>query len=162
MNMEITVLDRLLAIASLFRGDMTRSFAGTSLTETRVHALWALAERGPSTQQDLSSALGVTPRSVSSLVDALVATGYAERRSHPTDRRAVLVELTAHASEMMRRMQDDHRRLSAALLGAVHQPDRAAFERGLDAVLGKLDELVRTETVRYTDVEPGGDGMGAR
>ena len=33
---------------------------------------------------------------------------------------------------------------------------------GLDAVLGKLDELVRTETVRYTDVEPGGDGMGAR
>jgi len=160
--MEITVLDRLLAIASLFHSDMTRSFAGTSLTETRVHALWVLADRGPSTQQDLSSALGVTPRSVSSLVDALVATGYAERRSHPTDRRAVLVELTAHASEMMRRMQGDHRRLSAALLGAVHQPDRAAFERGLDAVLGKLDELVRTETVRYTDVEPGGDGMGAR
>lgn len=159
--MEITVLDRLLAIASLFRSDMARSFAGTSLTETRVHALWVLADRGPSTQQDLSSALGVTPRSVSSLVDALVATGYAERRSHPTDRRAVLVELTSHASEMMRRMQDDHRRLSVALLDAVHQPDRAAFERGLDAVLGKLDELVRTETVRYTDVEPGGDRAGS-
>lgn len=161
MNMEITVLDRLLAIASLFRSDMARSFAGTSLTETRVHALWVLADRGPSTQQDLSSALSVTPRSVSALVDSLVATGYAERRSHPNDRRAVLVELTAHASEMMRRMQDDHRRLSAALLGAVHEPDRPAFERGLDAVLGKLDELVRTESVRYTDVEPGGDRAGS-
>ena len=159
--MDATILDRLLAIASLLSDDTTRSFAGTSLTETRVHALWVLAGRGPSTQQDLSSALGITPRSVSALVDSLVSTGYVERRPHPSDRRAVLVELTEPASEMMSRMQRDHRRLSSLLLDAVDEHDRPAFERGVDAVLRRLGELVRTETVSYADVEPHGDRTGA-
>lgn len=161
MDMETTILDRLLAIASLLRDDTARSFAGTSLTETRVHALWVLAGLGPSTQQDLSSALGITPRSVSALVDSLVSTGYAERRPHPSDRRAVLVGLTGPASEMMSRMQEDHRRLSALLLGAVDEPDRPAFERGVEAVLRRLGELVRSETVSYADVEPHRDRTGA-
>ncbi|WP_449282259.1 MarR family winged helix-turn-helix transcriptional regulator [Leucobacter sp.] len=159
--MEPTILDRLLAIGSLFQRDVHRAFAGTSLTESRVHALWVLQHAGPSTQQTLARALGVTPRSVSALVDGLESSGYLERRPHPGDRRAVLVTLTPPAERLMERMQDEHRELAADLLGAVDEADRDAFARGVDAVFWRLTALVRDESVHYGDVEPGGTGGAA-
>lgn len=151
--MEPTILDRLLAISSLFQRDSQRAFAGTTLTEARVHALWVLLHTGPSTQQTLAEALGTTPRSVSALVDGLTATGYVARHPHPGDRRAVLVTLTEPASELMARMQEDHARLAQELLEAVPEQDRAAFERGVDAVFWRLSDLVRDEAVSYGDIE---------
>lgn len=147
--MEPTILDRLLAISALFQTDMQRAFAGTRLTEARVHALWVLHHGGPSTQQGLSEALGKTPRSVSSLVDGLVSSGYAERAPHPSDRRAVVVSLTEQAQHLMERMQRDHQRLSGQLMDAIDESDRPAFERGVNAVFWRLDELVRTGVVHY-------------
>lgn len=147
--MEPTILDRLLAISSLFQADMQRAFAGTALTEARVHALWVLHHGGPSTQQGLSAALGTTPRSVSALVDGLVSAGYAERSPHPTDRRAVVVSLTETALRLMERMQEDHRRLSDQLIESVDAADRPAFERGVNAVFWRLNDLVRNEAVSY-------------
>ena len=41
---------------------------------------------------------------MTSLVDALESTGYVERRPHPSDRRAVLVALTAAGQETMATM----------------------------------------------------------
>lgn len=150
--MDATLLDRLLAIGALFQTDMQRAFAGTSLTESKVHALWVLQHSGPTTQQGLAEALRVTPRSVSALVDALESAGYAKRLPHPDDRRAVLVALTPSAERMMTRMQEDHRHLSGRLLSAVDAEDRAAFERGVDAVLRTLTELVAEEQVHYGDL----------
>ena len=152
-DMQPTILDRLLAISSLFQRDMHRAFSGTSLTESRVHALWVLHHAGASTQQTLAQALGTTPRSVSALVDGLQTAGYVERRPHPDDRRAVLVTLTPSAEQMMARMQEDHRRLAEELLAAVEEVDRAAFARGVDAVFWRLSELVRDESVHYAGVE---------
>ncbi len=151
--MEPTILDRLLAISSLFQRDMHRAFAGTSLTESRIHALWVLQHTGPSTQQTLAQALGVTPRSVSALVDGLETAGHVERRPHPDDRRAVLVTLTPSSERLMARMQEDHRELAQDLLGAVEEDDRDAFVRGVDAVFWRLTALVRDESVHYADVE---------
>lgn len=140
-----TVLDRLLEITELFERDLERSFAGTELTKSRVHLLWVLGELGPSTQRVLADALGVSPRNVSALVDALEATGHVVRAPHPDDRRATIVTLSASSRETMRRMAADHAALSAELLGAVDEADRAAFERGLDAVAARLHALIEAE-----------------
>ncbi|MCW4456798.1 MarR family winged helix-turn-helix transcriptional regulator [Microbacterium sp. MPKO10] len=151
--MEPTILDRLLGISALFQRDTARSFDGTSLTETRVHALWVLQNEGAATQQTLAAALSVTPRSVSALIDALESTGYVERQPHPDDRRAVLVVLTEQAATMMARMQRDHAALTTELLSAVDEADRAAFERGVNAVYERLADLVDGEPVTYIDLE---------
>jgi DNA-binding MarR family transcriptional regulator len=150
--MERTILDKLLLIAHLLQRDMARAFAGTPLTEARVSVLWVLQTLGPSTQQGMADALGVSARNVSALVDALESTGYVRRTPHPTDRRAVIVELTATAVELMTVMQREHAEVTATLLASVPRADRAAFERGIDAVVTRLGELVaEAEDVAQTE-----------
>lgn len=152
------MLDRLLAISALFQRDMHREFAGTCLTEARVHALWVLHHAAPISQQALVQALGTTPRSVSSLIDGLERLGLVARNAHPTDRRAVLVTLTAPGTALMTKMAEDHSRLSDELLSAVAEDDRGAFERGIDAVFRRLDTIVRGAGAESTsDAEPRGD-----
>ena len=140
--MERNLLDKLLLIAQLLQRDMARAFAGTVLTEARVSVLWVIQTLGPSTQQGIAAALGVSARNISALVDALEATGYLRRTPHPTDRRAVIVELTATAAELMTVMQREHGEVAATLLASVPRDDRAGFERGIDAVVTRLGELV--------------------
>ncbi|MDF2561081.1 MAG: hypothetical protein K0R99_2527 [Microbacterium sp.] len=136
------LLDRLLQIGELFQRDMARAFEGTGLTTARVHLLWMLQQAGPSTQQTLARLCEVSPRNITGLVDALEASGHVRRTPHPTDRRAVLVELTDSASETMAQMQRDHTDLNATLVAAVAPEDRDAVERGIDAISAHLEQLV--------------------
>lgn len=151
--MTPTTLDLLLLISSLLQRDQQRAFAGTTLTETRLHALWVLQHTGRATQQQLVVELGTTPRSVSALVDGLERTGYVRREPHPTDGRAVLVTLTGTARTMMTRMAEDHRDLTSRLHSAVAVQDRAALDRGLAAIAQWLEEAIAAESVEYRDVE---------
>lgn len=153
MTAPITVLDRLLEISELFQKDMARAFDGTGLTPARVHLLWALQHSGPATQHHLATMLEVSPRNITGLVDALEAGGYVTRSPHPTDRRSTIVSLAASAQRMMRRMQREHAELSADLLGAVEPADRPAFERGVDAAVARLRELIAADAARRAERE---------
>ena len=153
MATRITVLDRLLEISELFQKDMARAFEGTPLTAARVRLLWDLQHEGPSTQHVLATRLDVSPRNITGLVDALEADGYVTRSPHPTDRRATVVSLAASARRMMQQMQREHADLSAELLGVVEPDDRAAFERGVEAIAARLRELVAAEQARSADRE---------
>jgi DNA-binding MarR family transcriptional regulator len=145
MDAQITVLDRLLEISDLFQKDMARAFDGTPLTVARIRLLWELQHTGPSTQHALASRLEVSPRNITGLVDALEASGYVTRSPHPSDRRAIIVSLAASAESMMQQMQRDHAALTADLLGAVQPDDRAALERGVDAIAARLRELIAAD-----------------
>lgn len=136
------LFDSLLLVTDLLRRDMARAFDGTPLTEARVAVLWVLQTAGPSTQQQVAVALGVSARNVSALVDALEGTGHLRRTPHPSDRRAVLLELTPEATAVMERMQAEHAEVDATLAASVAPGDREAFARGLDAVVDRLQQLV--------------------
>jgi DNA-binding MarR family transcriptional regulator len=101
-----------------------------------------LQSEGPSTQQAVAEALSVSARNVSALVDALEASGFVRRAPHPSDRRAVMGELTPAAAVVMESMRREHAELDRALLAAVPPEDVAAFERGIDAITNRLTELV--------------------
>ena len=151
MSPEITVLDRLLEIGELFQKDMARAFEGTPLTSARTRVLWELQHTGPSTQHVLAERLVVSPRNITGLVDALEAGRYVTRSAHPSDRRATIVSLTASAQHMMAEMQREHAELTDELLGAVAPADRAALERGVDAIAARLRELVAAEEARQAE-----------
>ena len=80
-------LNRILELTVLLGRDMTDSLAREGLTDSRAHLLWQLQQRGPCTQRTLAADLHVTPRTITALVDGLVATGFVTREPHPSDRR---------------------------------------------------------------------------
>jgi DNA-binding MarR family transcriptional regulator len=68
----------------------------------RTRALRRLA-RQPLSMGELAAALGIDPPNATVVVDDLESLGLARRRSHPTDRRARVVEATRKGKEMARR-----------------------------------------------------------
>ncbi|HEU4806819.1 MAG TPA: MarR family transcriptional regulator [Homoserinimonas sp.] len=149
--MEPRVLDQLLEATVLLQKDLARAFEGTPLTTARTHLLWTL-RTGPMTQQALATALEVSPRNITGLVDALEASGYVARGAHPTDRRATVVSLTELGERTMAKMGEDHRMLSHDLVAGLERDDVDRLERGLDVVIDRLKSLMAADQATS---EPG-------
>jgi DNA-binding MarR family transcriptional regulator len=141
------VFDRLLEIALLIQEDLARSFAATDLTVPRTHLLWELHRLGPSTQTTLATALKVSPRNVTGLVDALEASGYVARTPHPKDRRAIVVTLTDRGSQTMARMEHERSQMAAELVADLDADQQGQLRQGLDSIVARLLALVRPATV---------------
>lgn len=138
-------LDQLLEATVLLGADMSKGLAAMGLTESRAHLLYVLQASGPCTQRSLAEALGVAPRTITGLVDALVETGFVSREPHPTDRRARFVTLTDHGAEVAGGLDVGRSELAEALFADLHEGELAALIAGLDATLDTLRALVRGE-----------------
>jgi DNA-binding MarR family transcriptional regulator len=133
-----TTLDRILELTVLLGRDMADFLAREGLTESRVHLLWQLQQRGPCTQRALATDLHVTPRTITALVDGLVATGFVTRQPHPSDRRATLVTFTERGHTTAQALLDDHRRLARELFADMAGDVFESFDAGLLLVLARL------------------------
>jgi DNA-binding MarR family transcriptional regulator len=135
-------LDRVLELTVVLNDDMTRDLARRGLTGSRAHLVWELHRRGPSTQQALAHALGVTPRAITGLVDALSDGGFVTRKPHPTDRRATLVTFTKRGQRAAQALERDHIELARELFSGMSTTAFRDFAQGLDTVLARLHDLV--------------------
>jgi DNA-binding MarR family transcriptional regulator len=136
------VLDRVLELTVLLSRDMTDSLARMGLTEARTHLLWELRAQGPCPQRTLASALHVTPRAVTALVDALVETGFVTREPSPEDRRAVLVTFTELGRTTAQALADGHRELATQLFAGMPAGEFECFGAGLSHVVSRLRALL--------------------
>jgi DNA-binding MarR family transcriptional regulator len=73
-----------------------------SLSMPQFGALAYLRRHGGASLSDLAAFMGLTPPSVSKLVDGLVARGMVSREPHPADRRRLMLTLTAAGRGVMR------------------------------------------------------------
>ena len=71
----------------------------------RTRAIRRLA-RAPMSMRELAAALGIDPPNATVVVSELEAQGLAQRRPHPTDGRAKLVEATPKGKELARRADE--------------------------------------------------------
>jgi DNA-binding MarR family transcriptional regulator len=137
-----TALDRLLEVAVVLGGDMGGHLAAQGLTESRAHVLYLLHTGGPVTQRTLADALDVAPRTVTGLVDGLVASGHVTREAHPTDRRATLVTPTPAGADAARGLAEGRTQLAGALF-ADWRPERVEqLVASLDDVLARVHALI--------------------
>ncbi len=135
----------MLHLSALVSSDLTRFEKSSGLTVARVHVLWMLGEAGPSTQQSVAAALEVTPRNVTGLVDALVASGHVTREPHPRDRRATMVTPTELGNQTIRALRESHDDLARKLFGQV-PPDRlAVFVAVLEETIATFARLMEEE-----------------
>lgn len=83
-----------------------RTQASMSMGENEMLVLRFLTRRGRRhhdvTPIDLARYLQISTASMTALLDRLEKSGHLERRPHPSDRRKVLVAVTAHTEEDMR------------------------------------------------------------
>lgn len=100
----------------------------------RARAIRRLA-RAPMSMGELATALGIDPPNATVVVDDLEAQGLVRRRSHPTDRRAKLVEATRKGKDMARRA-DEILSTPPAGLSALSEADLELLRRILASVKG--------------------------
>lgn len=125
--------------------DASEGLARLGLTESRAHLLWELQRRGPCTQRVLADALNVAPRTITTLIDGLEATGFVTREPHPSDRRATLVTFTAHGHATARGLVEGHRRLARGLFEDLPADVLDGFDAGLAHVVQRLRSLTTPE-----------------
>ena len=104
----------------------------------RTHLLWELHHLGASTQQALADALGVSPRNITGLVDALETDGFVHRRPHPTDRRAVLVSISPLGGRTITTMERERAELARHLVDGVDAAQLEVVDRVLETITARL------------------------
>ena len=90
----------------LWRASHTRiadALKSVGLTPALFGLLNVLGAREGAIQQELSSAMGIDPSTMVSLIDELEKAGLAKRRPHPTDRRAREVAITPKGRRVLER-----------------------------------------------------------
>lgn len=96
------------------------------------------------TQRELAAELKVTPRNVTTLIDALEETGFVRRTAHPTDRRAVVIVLTPKGQKSFARLQSETTEFARLLFGNLSESDLKTFQSILHDIGAKLTELAKT------------------
>jgi DNA-binding MarR family transcriptional regulator len=97
-ELSSTLRVSVMRLARRLRGERT----DTSLSVSQIAALGSLSRLGPLTPSELADAEKVQPPSMTRTVAGLEARGLVSRAPHPTDRRQVLLAVTAEAEEMLR------------------------------------------------------------
>lgn len=129
--------DALLELTSLLAADMSAGLGRLGLTETKAHVLWVLRD-GPVTQRALADALGVTPRAVTGIVDALAEAGLVRREPHPTDRRATWVTPTERGRAVTDGFVAGRQDMEALFFADESPADLEAFGRVVDGVTRRV------------------------
>ena len=83
-------------------GRMSSRARTGELSNARYNVMRAVLSHGPERMSRIASAVGISPRSLTDLVDALAGDGYIRRLSDPHDRRSVLLELTPTGHDVVR------------------------------------------------------------
>jgi MarR family transcriptional regulator, 2-MHQ and catechol-resistance regulon repressor len=77
------------------------------ISVTQCYAMEAVGRLGPRTLNELAAELYLDKSTASRVVTTLERKGYVRRQSHPTDRRAVLIDLTTAGKKLLARIQAD-------------------------------------------------------
>lgn len=110
------------------------------LSPQRLRILGALHEHGPRIMCDLKEELGVTATNITALVDSLETDGLVMRRSHPTDRRATLIELSAKAKCEIALGCTEYKDRVAELFSGLSESEYNEFTRILEKLWNRLQE----------------------
>jgi DNA-binding MarR family transcriptional regulator len=108
----------------------------------RGRVLWALRESGPVVMRALSDRLGVSPRTVTGLIDSLEADGWVTRSPHPSDRRATIIALTPASETTLDRLTVSYDALAHDLLGDVSPADLESCRAVITQLENRLDVSV--------------------
>jgi len=160
-DLAVSVLGRLFRLAPRLTDlqDLGARQYGLGLARGRV--LWALHESGPMLMRAIGQALGISPRTVTGLIDALEADGWVTRGPHPADRRATIISLTGAAEAALARLRENYEGLARDLLSDLPEDDLARCRSVIGALEKRLDDAVSKRVAAFGPASGPGPGTQA-
>lgn len=130
-------------ISRLMRGSIMERLGDLGLTEAQWRAVAHLTRMEGCRQTDLAQSLEIRPITLGRVVDRLEASGFVERRQHPTDRRAVTLHLTPEAGPLVKRLRELGQELREHALQGIDAEDREKLGRMLVRMRDNLSQSDR-------------------
>lgn len=152
-DLAVSIIGRLFRLAPQLTDLLDLGAREYGMGFARGRVLWALQESGPVVMRALSDRLGISPRTVTGLIDALEADGWVTRTPHPVDRRATIIAITPAAETALASLRDNYEGLAHDLLGDVSPADLARCRHVLATIQDRLGEVVAH---RMADTPPPG------
>ena len=134
--------ERYLAVHHRMLRAVNDEMNGCGLSMARTKVLRRLHEQGPTRQNVLAADFGLSPHSITDIVDGLERLGMAERRPDATDRRAKLVAITDAGEASLEVANATKQRLLKHICGGLSEADRETFLRLLDTLDGAAQHLI--------------------
>lgn len=116
---------------------------GGGITQTQFLVLASIRAFSRCPMGILARSLHVTMPTVSGIVDRLVRAHLVRRAPHPTDRRQVMVELTAKGQAFLTEFQGIVRRRWEEVLRSLHPTELQAFYRVITKLREQLQRTIR-------------------
>ena len=127
------------AVARQLRERSQETLAPWDITPAHLRALRTLRRHGTMRLSELSDHLHIAPRSTTEVVDALEARDLVRRLADPGDRRATLVEVTEHGTDVLAAIRDTRGTEAGRVFGRLGPADRAELAR----ILAQLRDPAR-------------------
>lgn len=83
-----------------------------------------LSRENESTMTDISRFMRVTTATMTGIVNRLVEAGYCQRIFDPQDRRIVMMKLTSRGELIVRKLNDERRKMIVDVFGKLSQKER--------------------------------------
>src|SRR5260370_4727033 len=113
---SVQLMEQFRAIAHATHNQTNARMSAAGLSLARFRVLSALQSAGRIRMNELSAALGVVPRTVTTIVDALEKERLRARLPDPADRRATQLELTQEGLSQLSRYREQISSPAAALI----------------------------------------------
>nr|WP_086864886.1 MarR family transcriptional regulator [Amycolatopsis lexingtonensis] len=106
--------------------DSTVERATGQLTLTQFHALRVVSERTPVTMSRVADELAMNPSTVTRACERLTGLDLLQKAQNPLNRRETLLAPTAKGRQLVGRVDEDRRRVLAAVLDRLDEDVRAS------------------------------------
>jgi DNA-binding MarR family transcriptional regulator len=154
---SVQLMEQFRAIAHATHNQTNARMSAAGLSLARFRVLSALQSAGRIRMNELSAELGVVPRTVTTIVDALEKEGMVMRLPDPADRRATRLEITPEGVSQLSRFRALHDSAAAELFDVLTAAEKRQLARLLRRLRAAADadsggtSLARTEPA---DLEP--------
>jgi MarR family transcriptional regulator, organic hydroperoxide resistance regulator len=137
----VSALEEFFSAVRRSRARAAREAGTGELTLSQYQLLAALEERPERPVGELAEAAAMATPTATRMLDGLERAGIAERRQSTSDRRVVIVRLTAKGRRLMKRKQEIVYAKRRALFQSLSPSERKQVERLLRRLAGVIEEL---------------------